>query len=157
MTAPRRARIADQILRELAEIIRLDLRDPRVGMVTLTGIEVSGDQSHAKVFFTILGPESAALDAREGLQRAAGFLRTSIARRLSTRSVPELHFHHDESVERGMRLSKLIDEAVAPKPAPKRVARKAAPNAAESKAAPKAAAPKAKPAAAKPPRGRSTP
>ncbi|MGZ5035374.1 MAG: 30S ribosome-binding factor RbfA [Usitatibacter sp.] len=120
MTAPRRARIADQIQRELAELIRTELRDPRVGMVTLTGIEVSGDQSHAKVFFTVLGAPSVAEEALAGLQHAAGFLRTGIARRLSTRSVPELHFHHDESVERGMRLSKLIDEAVAPKPAPRR-------------------------------------
>jgi ribosome-binding factor A len=117
VTAPRRARIADQIQRELAEVVRTELRDPRVGMVTLTGVEVSRDQSHAKVFFTILGPEAAAREALEGLRRAAGFLRTAIAHRLSTRSVPELHFEHDESVERGIRLSKLIDEAVKP-PAP---------------------------------------
>lgn len=120
MTAPRRARIADQVQRELAELIRTELRDPRVGMVTLTGVEVSGDQSHAKVFFTVLGGEPVAKEALEGLSRAAGFLRTGIARRLSTRSVPELHFEHDESVERGMRLSKLIDEAVAPAPRPRR-------------------------------------
>jgi ribosome-binding factor A len=55
MSAPRRARIAEQIQRELAELIRLEVRDPRVGMVTLTGVEMSGDQSHAKVFFTVLG------------------------------------------------------------------------------------------------------
>jgi ribosome-binding factor A len=114
----RRARIADQIQRELAEVVRLDLRDPRVGLITLTGVELSRDQSHAKVFFTVLGAESAARDATEGLQRAAGFLRSSLAHRLTTRKVPELHFEFDESVERGVRLSKLIDEAVAPpKPA----------------------------------------
>jgi ribosome-binding factor A len=117
VTAPRRARIAEKIQRELAELIRTELRDPRVGMVTLTGVEVSGDQSHAKVFFTILGAEAVVRDAAEGLHHAAGFLRSALARRLSTRSVPELHFEYDESVERGMRLSKLIDEAVAPKPA----------------------------------------
>ena len=116
MTAPRRARIADQIQRELAEVIRLQLRDPRIGMVTLTGIEVSRDQSHAKVFFTVLGAESAAETALEGLRRASGFLRTEIAHRLSTRSVPELHFEHDVSIERGARLSRLIDEAVKPAP-----------------------------------------
>ncbi len=114
MTAARRARIADQIQRELADLIRLEVRDPRVGMVTLTGVEVSRDQSHAKVFFTVLGAAEAAAEAREGLQRAAGFLRSGLAHRLSTRSVPELHFHHDESVERGARLAKLIDEAVRP-------------------------------------------
>ena len=122
MTAARRARIADQIQRELADLIRLEVRDPRVGMVTLTGVEVSRDQSHAKVFFTALGPEHAAADAREGVQRAAGFLRSGLAHRLSTRSVPELHFEHDVSVERGARLAKLIEEAVRP-PAPRRRAR----------------------------------
>ena len=123
MTAPRRARIADQIQRSLAEVIRLELRDPRVGMVTLTGIEISRDQSHAKIFFTVLGPASAAADAQEGLQRAAGFLRSSLAHRMSTRSVPELHFEYDESVERGVRLSRLIDEAVRPTPPAERRAR----------------------------------
>jgi len=124
VTAPRRARIADQIQRELAEAIRTELRDPRVStMVTLTGVEMSRDGSHAKVFFTVLGAESAARDAVEGLQSAAGFLRSQIAHRLSTRSVPELHFHFDESVERGVRLSRLIDEAVAP-PKPARRARR---------------------------------
>ena len=117
MSASRRERIAEQIQRELAALIRLEVRDPRVGMVTLTGVEVSRDKSHAKVFFTVLGPESAARDAQEGLQHAAGFLRSGIAHRLSTRSVPELHFTFDESVERGSRLARLIDEAVAPAPA----------------------------------------
>lgn len=118
----RGARIADQIQRELAELIRMEVRDPRVGLVTITGVELSRDQSHAKVFFTTLGAPSAAEDARTGLQHAAGFLRSELARRLTTRKVPELHFAFDESVERGMRLSKLIDEAVKPEPrtAPRR-------------------------------------
>ncbi len=114
MTAPRRARIADQIQRELAELIRLELRDPRVGLVTVTAVELSRDQSHAKVYFTVLGPESAAEAARLGLERASGFLRSGLAHRLSTRSVPELAFAYDESIERGARLTKLIDEAVKP-------------------------------------------
>ena len=119
MSGARSARIADQIQRELAEVVRTELRDPRVGsLVTFTGVELSRDQSHAKVFFTVLGAQSDIDHALEGLQRAAGFLRSQIAHRLSTRSVPELHFHYDESVERGMRLSKLIDEAVKPTPAP---------------------------------------
>ncbi len=116
MSGPRSARIADQIQRELAEIVRLEMRDPRVGLITITAVELSRDQSHAKVFFTVLGAQSAAAEALKGLQRAAGFLRSQLAHRLSTRTVPELHFEYDESVERGMRLSKLIDEAVAPPP-----------------------------------------
>jgi ribosome-binding factor A len=120
MTAPRRARIADQIQRELAELIRLEVRDPRVGMVTLTGVDLSRDQSHAKVYFTVLGASSDAEQAQEGLQHAAGFLRSSLAHRLTTRSVPELAFAYDESVERGVRLSRLIDEAVKPQPPARR-------------------------------------
>ena len=121
MADSRRARIADQIQRELAELVRTEIRDPRVGsLVTLTGVEMSRDQSHAKVFFTVLGAPSAARDAGEGLQHAAGFLRTQLAHRLTTRKVPELHFEFDESVERGVRLSRLIDEAVAPPPKPAR-------------------------------------
>jgi ribosome-binding factor A len=114
----RGARIADQIQRELAELIRTEVRDPRVGLVTLTGVELSRDQSHAKVFFTVLGADAG--EALEGLGRAAGFLRSELARRLTTRKVPELHFEYDESVERGVRLSKLIDDAIKSTLPPKR-------------------------------------
>ena len=125
MGSARSERIADQIQRSLAEVVRTELRDPRVGLITLTGVELSRDQSHAKVFFTVLGPQGAAADALEGLQRAAGFLRSALARELTTRKVPELHFAYDESVERGVRLSRLIDEAVHPSsPPPKRATRK---------------------------------
>jgi ribosome-binding factor A len=118
MSSARRARIADQIQRELADLIRLELRDPRVGLVTLTGVELSRDQSHAKVFFTLLGGAPERDAAVEGLRHAAGFLRSSLAHRLSTRSVPELHFEYDESIERGAHLSRLIDEAVKPQQRP---------------------------------------
>ena len=116
MSTARLARIADQIQRELSELVRLELRDPRVKMVTLTGVEISRDQSHAKVWFTTLGSPEEARACGEGLARAAGFLRAGLAHRLTTRTVPELHFAYDESIERGARLSRLIDEAVAPPP-----------------------------------------
>ena len=109
---PRQRRIADQLQRDLADLVRLGLKDPRVGMVTFTGAEVSADYAHAKIFFTVLGGESAAQDTERALQHAAGFLRTQLAHRLRFRTVPQLHFVYDASVERGMRLSKLIDEAV---------------------------------------------
>jgi ribosome-binding factor A len=112
----RLSRIAEQIQRELAELIRLELRDPRIRLVTLTGVELSRDQSHAKVFFTVLGPEQDHLDCQSGLDSSAGFLRAALAKRLTTRKVPELHFSFDDSVERGVRLSRLIDEALAPPP-----------------------------------------
>jgi ribosome-binding factor A len=86
-------------------------------MVTLTGVELTRDKSHAKVFFTVLGSPSDSQAALEGLRRAAGFLRSQLAHRLTTRTVPELSFEYDESVERGARLSRLIDEAVKPQPA----------------------------------------
>ena len=120
MNTARSARIADQIQRSLAELIRVEVRDPRVGLVTLTGVELSRDHSHAKVYFTVLGAQSDAAAAQEGLANAAGFLRSELSHRLTTRKVPELHFAYDESVERGVRLSRLIDEAVRPAAAPAR-------------------------------------
>ena len=112
MTAPRRARIADQIQRELAELIRLELKDPRVGMITLTGVDVSADLAHAKVYFSTL-TEKGRAETLQGLKRAAGFLRTMLGKRLKIHNIPELHFEYDASIARGMELSKLIDRAVA--------------------------------------------
>ena len=110
---PRSRRIAEQVQRELSDIVRVDLKDPRVGMITITDVEVSQDQSHAKVFFTVLGDQARIDGAAAGLARAAGFLRSELAHRMKLRAVPQLQFKHDESVERGMRLSQLIDAAVA--------------------------------------------
>lgn len=110
---PRSRRIAEQIQRELSEIVRLELKDPRVGMITITGVEVSPDYSHAKVYFTLLGGEIEINQTSEVLRRAAGFLRSQLAQRLRLRTVPQLQFKFDVSIERGMRLSRLIDEAVA--------------------------------------------
>jgi ribosome-binding factor A len=110
---PRSRRIAEQVQRELSDIIRLELKDPRIGMITLTDVEVTRDNAHARVYFTLLGGESRVEEAREGLQHAAGYLRSQLARRLNIRVVPQLHFEYDASVERGARLSQLIDTAVA--------------------------------------------
>ena len=110
---PRTRRIAEQIQRELAELVRLELKDPRItGLITITDVEVSPDQSHAKVFFTLLGDAGKIPETTEGLQRAAGFLRTQLAQRMKLRSVPQLDFRYDASVERGIKLTRLIDEAV---------------------------------------------
>jgi len=108
-------RVADQIQRELSGLLRAELKDPRVGMITLTGVEVSPDLAHAKVFFTTLGDADALARTEAGLGRAAGFLRSELGHRLKLRVTPELHFVHDASVERGVRLSKLIDDAVSGK------------------------------------------
>src|SRR5471030_222306 len=108
----RTLRVAEQIQRDLAELIRLEVKDPRVGMVTLTGVEVTSDYTHAKVFFTLLGTEAQQEAALHGLSHAAGFLRGQIGRRIKLHTIPELHFVFDQSVERGDRLSQLIDRAV---------------------------------------------
>ena len=105
-------RIADQIQRELSGLLRSELKDPRVGFITLTGVEVSPDLAHAKVFFTTLGDTPSLSRTEEGLRRAAGFLRAQLGGLLKLRVTPELHFHHDVSVEHGVRLSELIDAAV---------------------------------------------
>ena len=110
---PRSRRIAEQVQRELSDILRLELKDPRVGMITLTDVEVTPDQAHARVYFTLLGDTSRIEEAQSGLQHAAGFLRSELARRLKVRVVPQLHFEYDASVERGARVSQLIDAAVA--------------------------------------------
>ena len=109
----RNRKIADAIQRELSELIRLEMRDPRVTMVTLTDVEVARDNAHAKVFFTSLGNDAQLESCQHGLQSAAGFLRSLLAHRLTIRTVPQLHFEIDVSIERGVRLSKLIDDAVA--------------------------------------------
>ena len=109
----RSSRVAEQVQRELAELIRLELKDPRVGLVTLTGVELTPDYAHAKVFYTTLADMSARQDIDAGLRRASGFLRRELGRRIRIHTLPELHFVFDESVERGDRLSRLIDEAVA--------------------------------------------
>ena len=104
----RTQRLGDLIQRDLSELIRLELRDPRVGMITITSVDVSPDMSHAKVFFTIFEKDKLE-DTLHGLKRSAGFLRSQIAKRIKMYTTPELRFEYDESVERGDRLSRLID------------------------------------------------
>lgn len=109
----RSTRIGDQIQKELSELIRLEVKDPRVGMVTITGVDVSSDYSHAKVFITTLSEKSSMEETLIGLGNAAGFLRKALFQRLSLRVIPQLHFLYDESIERGIHLTSLIDDAVA--------------------------------------------
>ena len=114
MSRGRPQKVADLIQRELSDLLRRDVRDPRVGMVTLTSVDVAPDLSHAKVFFTILD-KGKQVETAKALQRAAGFLRSQLSHRMSMYTTPELRFVYDESVERGDRLSRLIDSVVPPK------------------------------------------
>lgn len=110
-TKPGRSiRIADQIARDLAEIIPRELRDPRIGLVTITGCEITPDYAHARVFFTVLGtnPE----DSEAGLNAAAGHLRNLIFRKMTIHTVPTLHFVHDTSVAHGFAMDRVIREAM---------------------------------------------
>jgi ribosome-binding factor A len=101
-------KLGDLIQRELSELLQREVRDPRVGMITITAVDVSPDFSHAKVLFTTLSKEHVA-EVSEGLRRAAGFLRSQLARRIKLYTTPQLRFEYDESVERGDHLSRLID------------------------------------------------
>ena len=108
MSRGRPRKVADLMQRELSELLRTEVRDPRVGMVTITSVDVSPDLAHAKVFVTLLQKDKID-ETLKGLQRAAGFLRSQLARRMKLYTTPELRFEYDESVERGDRLSRLID------------------------------------------------
>jgi ribosome-binding factor A len=112
-TIPSRGlRVADQIQRDLAEIIAYELKDPRVGMVTIAEVQLTPDYAHAKVFFTMLSDEKEIIrNTVAGLNKASGFIRNQLGRRLTIHTIPNLHFVHDASAARGMELSKLIDEA----------------------------------------------
>ena len=107
----RAQRIGDQIARDLAELIPQEVRDPRVGLVTITGCEVTPDYAHAKVYFTVLGSDPAA--SAKGLNAAAGLLRNFLFKRLRIHTVPTLHFEHDTSTVRGFEMDALIKRAVA--------------------------------------------
>ena len=108
----RSLRVADQIQKDLAQLIAMEVKDPRVGMVTLTEVQLTPDYAHAKVFFTTLIDDDAAVqNTLNGLRKAAGFLRAQLGKRLHIHTLPELHFVHDTSTTRGAALSKLIDEA----------------------------------------------
>jgi ribosome-binding factor A len=109
--APNRSyKVADQIQRDLAELIARELKDPRVGMVTLQSVEVTPDYAHAKVFFSVLTGDPQ--ETAEGLNQAAGFLRNGLFKRLHIHTVPTLHFVFDRTTERAADMNALIAKAV---------------------------------------------
>ena len=111
----RAQRVGDQIQRELAMLIPREVKDPRLGFVTLTGVDVSRDLGHAKVFITLMNSEEReTVDANlELLNEAAGYLRMLLGKAIKIRSIPQLRFYYDDSVSRGAYLSSLIDRAMA--------------------------------------------
>jgi len=112
-TVNRSFRVADQIQRDVAVLVR-ELKDPRVGMVTVNAVEVSPDYAHAKVYFSLLSGDVA--ECEQALNEAAGFLRNALFKKLQIHTVPTLHFYFDRSTERAAELSALIARANADRP-----------------------------------------
>lgn len=106
-------RIADQIQRDLSELIRLEVKDPRLGLVTITDVEVTPDYAHARVYYSVLPDDAGQLKrTEEGLAACRGFLRAKLGRLLKIHQTPELHFVRDDSVARAIAMSALIDRAI---------------------------------------------
>jgi ribosome-binding factor A len=108
----RAERVAGTLRRELAQLIQTEVKDPEVGFVSLSDVEVTRDLAHAKVFVTVFEPDKAA-GSLKALNKAAGYLRRRLGQEMRIRSVPELHFEHDASVETGQRMDSLIEAAIA--------------------------------------------
>jgi ribosome-binding factor A len=101
-------RVAEQMQRELADLLQFEVKDQRVGMVTITAVEVSGDMAHAKVFYSAA---KASDSVQKGLEKSSGFLRTQLAKRMLLRTIPQLHFVYDESIDVGIKMAQLIEAA----------------------------------------------
>lgn len=103
-------RIAEQMKQELSDIISRRLKDPRVGFVTITDVDVTGDLQQAKVYFTVLGDEEKKAETLEALEKASGFIRSEIGSRIRLRKTPEIFFEFDESIDYGNRIEKLLSD-----------------------------------------------
>lgn len=109
----RAVRVSEQVHHELAELIRAEVKDPRIGMVTVNQVDLTPDYAYATVWFSVLPDDEASVaQTLKGLEAAAGFLRTQIGRRVRIHTTPELRFRHDPSTQRGLAMSRLIDDAV---------------------------------------------
>lgn len=104
----RTRRVAEEMKREIANIIKEDLKDPRVGFVTVTGVEVTPDFRYAKVFVSVYGSDVEINQALEGLEKASGFIRKEIGNRIKLRYTPELSFRFDESIRHGAKIAEIL-------------------------------------------------
>ena len=111
----RQDRVREQIMRELAELVRTGLKDPRAGFITINEVELTRDYSHATVYYTVLNDATREITA-EALEHAKGHLRSELSHRIKLFKTPELHFKYDESLERGMSISQLIEQVAAEEP-----------------------------------------
>ncbi|HEX7089737.1 MAG TPA: 30S ribosome-binding factor RbfA [Longimicrobiales bacterium] len=114
MARRRVARLGEQFKREITEILQREVKDPRVGFVTITDVEVTPDLYHARVFVRIMGDDARKAEALEGLRAAAPFIRGELGQRLRIRRSPELHFELDRSLEHALRIEQLLREVRPP-------------------------------------------
>ncbi|MHB1407663.1 MAG: 30S ribosome-binding factor RbfA [Desulfitobacteriaceae bacterium] len=114
MAKHRANRLAATLKEEISQMIREDLKDPRLGFITVTDVEVADDLGHAKVFVSVLGDAQQSKDSLDTLNRAAGFVRSEIGKRIRLRHVPEIVFKYDTSLEKGAHIAKLLREVEAP-------------------------------------------
>jgi ribosome-binding factor A len=105
----RQQKVGELLKSEISEIIRRELRDPRVGFVTVTDAEITPDMSHARVFVSVLGSDEERAATMKALRRASGFIRSEFARRVSMKTVPEIEFRFDKSIEQGARIFELLE------------------------------------------------
>jgi len=110
VASPRQRRVGDQIQKEISNLLLREIKDPRIGFVTLTAVEVSGDLRIAKVFYTVLGDQSKRGETQRGLEKATPFMRRELGKRLRLRFAPELLFRFDTSLEYGNRIDTLLKE-----------------------------------------------
>lgn len=110
MAFQRKNRVADAIKEEVSDLLRRGLKDPRVGFVTVTDVEVSPDLRQAKVFYSVVGSEAERAATQKGLESATGFVQSRVGKRLRLRNTPLIEFRYDESLERGARIEKLLKE-----------------------------------------------
>jgi len=110
MARVRVSRVAERIKQEMSEILQRELKDPRIGFVTVTGVDVTNDLSQATVYLSVLGGDAQKEATLAALGKARGFIRTEIGRRIQLRHVPELTFKFDSSIEYGSRIERLLDE-----------------------------------------------
>ncbi len=110
MVRQRAYRVREAIKEEISDILKNRLKDPRIGFASVVDVEVSGDLRHAKVFISVLGGEEKKIQTLEGLRSATGFIRSEVGKRIRLRHTPEIVFYLDESIERGVHISKLLED-----------------------------------------------
>lgn len=104
----RSQRVGDMIHHEVSNILLFEISDPRVEMITITGIKVSDDLSHANIYYSLIGDEKRWADAKEGLRSSKGYIKRQLAKRLEMRHIPDVHFHEDRTMENGERIDSIL-------------------------------------------------